>query len=412
MTTLLNDQQSPVDHTKPSIHWPSIWQFGFALLGILFLWSGALGLAGLGLVEKFSAASTSGGALSIFLLAAGFGLVGLLLFPSAGYALARILGKKIRLPGWVMTATRPSLLIFAFPFLFLLGVWIAGNNNLSWILLPPIHVLVIGLPILWLAYLGWRNLPLGSAQRAWGVFGGGLVIGPTLIMLAEVGAMIAGILIIAVYVSSQPVLANEVSSLIQRLAISRSNPEAAIQALKPYLMQPGVLLAMITFWAVIVPLIEELIKPIGVWLLFRQDITPAAGFAAGVLSGAGYALMENLLASSSGVDWSILVLVRVGTAVIHILNTGLSGWALALAWKEGRYLRLGFTYLIVVSIHGLWNALTLFSGVASLQASSSLLSGTDWLTRLGSAAPFGLGILTLGAFMILLRANHLLRYSV
>jgi hypothetical protein len=59
----------------------------------------------------------------------------------------------------------------------------------------------------------------------------------------------------------------------------------------------------------------------------------------------------------------------MGTGVIHILTSGLTGWALALAWRERQYLRLGLVYLGVALIHGLWNGLTLllvFSGFSPL----------------------------------------------
>ncbi len=39
----------------------------------------------------------------------------------------------------------------------------------------------------------------------------------------------------------------------------------------------------------IVPLIEEILKPIALWSLVGKDLTDQEGFVAGLLSGAGFA---------------------------------------------------------------------------------------------------------------------------
>jgi RsiW-degrading membrane proteinase PrsW (M82 family) len=87
-----------------------------------------------------------------------------------------------------------------------------------------------------------------------------------------------------------------------------------------------------------------------------MPLTPVEGFTAGLLSGAGYALFESLALASGGEQWAALVFARIGTAGIHILTTGLTGWALVLAWRRRRFLRLAATYVFVVSVHGVWNA--------------------------------------------------------
>ncbi len=154
-------------------------------------------------------------------------------------------------------------------------------------------------------------------------------------------------------------------------------------------------------------MIEEALKPIGVWLLFGRRLTPAAGFAAGALSGAGYALIESLALTSSGEAWSSLVLARTGTSAVHILTAGLTGWALVLAWQKRRFLPLLLAYLCAVMIHGLWNGLTLmysfnllinYDGVVldvnncpcgwSRRASGADISGYGLFYRTGGDKPF------------------------
>jgi hypothetical protein len=130
------------------------------------------------------------------------------------------------------------------------------------------------------------------------------------------------------------------------------------------------------------------------------------------LSGAGYALFESLMLTSGGEEWAVVVLARIGTAVIHILTTGLMGLALVLAWRDGKYLRLGLTYLGVVAIHGLWNGLTLFALVTTgLDEFSGGVEIPSLILRLGALAPYGLAALSTGAFIALIWANRSLTKS-
>jgi hypothetical protein len=176
-------------------------------------------------------------------------------------------------------------------------------------------------------------------------------------------------------------------------------------------MQPVVIYGGLVVVAILVPLIEEFFKPIGVWLLLGTQPTPAQGFAAGVLSGAGFALFENLtLSASSGEEWSLVVMARIGTSIIHILTTGLTGWALALAWTRGRYLRLGATYLVSVSIHALWNGLVILAIVPEFLP--DLSSYPDALENIGAASPIGFLILLVGSLVLLIGSNRALKRAI
>ena len=395
---------------KSEIHWFSVWQFTLSSLAIFALWSIALVLAILGLVEAFSPPAAANETLSLFLMAGGLAASGLLLAPSAVFALLRLTGREVRLPD-APGRLRPSRLIFTLPLVLLVGYWVSEQIDLAWLLLPPLHVLAIGLPVLWLLYLGTRGLPSGSPQRRWGVFGSGLVLGPALILAAELVALLAIVMVSAILIASQPAMAEEINSLLQQLMQTGATPEEVIQTFRPYLLQPLVLFGIFSFAAVIVPMIEELLKPVGVWLLAGRDLSPAAGFVAGVLSGAGYALFESLALSSSGESWAFLVTARIGTAVIHILLTGMVGWALALAWRGGRYLRLAAAYLAAVLVHGAWNGMTLLTIFPSLMAVEEVQPELAFLYQLGSVAPVGLGVLAVGGFALLLWANRRLRHA-
>lgn len=405
----LTDPQ-PLKVTQKT-HWPSVVQFGLSAIAIASFWSLALLSALVGLVELASGTFTQTNGLQLLLFAAGIFFSGLLLVPSAAYSLGRILGYEIKSPARLSQALRPSRLIFILPIVMLIGYWISGQPNLDWLLLPPLHVLAIGLPILWLVYIAIHELPAGSPQRAWGVFGAGIVIAPGLTFIIEVAALIVVVVLGIVAISATPGLTEELTSLVERLGPTSPSPEIVAEALAPYLSNPMVIFTVFTFATVLVPLIEELIKPVGAWLLVGYNPAPVEGFVAGVLSGAGYALVESLALASPGQTWAAIVFARIGTGVIHIFTAGLMGWALALAWQENRYLRLGVTYLVAVLIHGLWNGLTLVTVGTTLSEIHVSYTNTNLLTQLGDFAPGALIVLAVGSFTGLLWANRSFRQT-
>ena len=399
---------------RPAHYGYSIWQFVLSLLAIGGLWLGALLIVVLGLLGGVSAAFAQSAAPvgqlgSLLLFAAGMFACGLLLIPSAVYSGKRMAGRPVlaapRLPAFL----RPTILILALPLVLLAGYWVVEKTDLSWLLLPPLHVLAIGLPVLWLVYLARRGLPGGSPQRLWGVLGSGLVLGPLLILILETIAFVVLGGVVILVISQQPDLISQLSDMSQQIFEGSISPQELVQALAPIINQPWAIFSAILFVALIVPLIEEAIKPIGVWLLVGFNLTPAAGFAAGALSGAGYAFFESLALASSTEEWTIMVTVRIATAVIHILNTALMGWALASAWQDKSYLRLALTYAGVVLFHGAWNALAVLNAVDSLLGEFGLQPDLTLVSWLGPVAPYLIGGMTVIAFAALLWVNFRLR---
>lgn len=308
--------------------------------------------------------------------AGGIAFTGLLLLPSAGYAFLSLIGRQ-KSGGWQPVRWLPlaSLLLFVLlPLVLLAGNWVAAQGRIAWFGLPILHILAVAIPIFWLLAVGLNGLAVGSRQRGWGVFGTGLALSPALIMSLEL-ALLAGLLgVLILYFSSQPALADEMTNLAVRLRYAANDQEALLRILQPYLTRPAVIASLFAYIALFVPLIEEMIKPVGVWFLLRRKLRPVDGFTAGLLSGAGYALFENILLSSSDSQWMSLVLARVGTGAVHMFTASLVGWALVSAWSQGRYLRLGFSFALAVLIHGAWNGLTLFTvGLAIIPEQGSPL---------------------------------------
>jgi RsiW-degrading membrane proteinase PrsW (M82 family) len=244
------------------------------------------------------------------------------------------------------------------------------------------------------------------------VFASGLVLGPLVILVLELLLLIfIGVLAI-LWVMVNPSLANQLNSLIIRIQNGGSNTEAIARALVPLIFNPGILFLGFAYMSVLVPLLEEALKPIGVWLLAGQKITPAQGFGYGVLSGAGFGLFENLGNTSSGVaNWALLASTRVSTLLLHSFTAGLVGWALVSAWSERRYLRLAITYAIAVTLHGLWNGLALVSMAPQLEDLTNISLPVN-LQQAGTFSTYG--IVALGVVVILLyfAANAYFRATI
>lgn len=397
---------APLAARRPT-HWPTILHFGLSAFAIVNLWSLAAVLAVLGLVGL--TAPTAFGIydpVPLFMMAASMLISGLLVLPSAWYALLRLIDRRATQHASLLLRFHPGWWILAFPFVLLAGFGASKVHAATWLLLPPFHVLGVLLPVGWLVYLAVRNLPLGSPQRLWGVFSAGLVLGPMLIIVAELVAGVVFVLLVALVLSTQPQAIQQISRLSQWLLNQDPDPTRLLEAIQPYITNPWVIGGVLSFVAVIVPLVEELFKPIGVWLLFRR-LSPGAGFVAGALSGAGYALFESLALASGGQEWVALIVARIGTSAVHILTTALTGWGLAWAWSKGHYGKLAVAYLGAVGLHSLWNTLAVLSAFNMMPGDLSVdLQIPASYQLAGSVATILLGtlaVLTVGAIFMLNR---------
>jgi RsiW-degrading membrane proteinase PrsW (M82 family) len=175
------------------------------------------------------------------------------------------------------------------------------------------------------------------------------------------------------------------------------------------LQRPAVVGAILLAAVLVVPLIEELLKPLGVWVLKSRGLSPAGGFTAGMICGAIFALLESLfsLSAISGEEWLYTVVGRVGTGLLHLALTGFNGWALAASWRDGRYLRIGITYILTVLVHGVWNLFAMLMGL-NMVGDELELNVNPVLT---ASAPWVLVALAFAILAALFLLNRHLRHA-
>ncbi len=393
---------SPLPPSSKTTHWPSLFQFGLSVLAALGLWGTALLLLALNLGAIFRTGFSAGDPAPL-LMFAGLALVGTLLIPSAGYAFVRLAGHP-RTPNWARWQKLRKL-IWLFPILLITGYFVAEIPALSWIVLPLFHLLAIALPVMWFVSFGSRELIDFSPQKAWGVFGVGLTVGPGLILLLELLGGVFVIFILTLLLGNEPGFFEAIQRLQRILQQSQPDFDAILTIVEPYLFQTKALVTGVFFIAGFVPLVEELIKPIGVLFIANRKLTPAQGFVGGMLSGAGFALFESLFQGFEAGDWFILASGRAGTSLIHILTAGLTGWGIALALGQRRYGRLILHYILAVAIHAAWNGLAAMVLIDTFPSKYAPEFSFSWT----NVTSVGLLMLTIFAFIILRAVNKRLQ---
>lgn len=361
---------------KSGKNWRTILSLVIGVLGVIYLLSQASALGFLWLVQVIDPQAETSQIVSLGLLAWASILPAILLLPIIFQNYYQIREQPI--PSWLDTQ-RPIFmkitrwLIPVWPLLVFGGWLIADSPRASMFLLGPVNLLVAGLPILWIYSAAQQNLDGGPQLRKWHLFGFSLTIIPMSVIAVEVLAALFLAGIAGVWYSYQtsisPGFEQTLNNIINQISLAGDDLDTVIQILKPNLLQPAVTYWALIIFAGIIPMIEELLKPLALWSLAGKKISPQEGFVGGMICGAGFALMENILYFTTAVlsaDWLYMAISRAGTGVLHMLASGLVGWGLAKAWRDRNWLFSGLTLLGAFLLHGLWNALALVTGIAPL----------------------------------------------
>lgn len=340
-----------------------------------------------------------------------FGFEAIVLFIAAFFSFQKTLQKSSADQDASFSVSFWQIVLFTVTALaaILIGYQISGIKTINWLFLPLLTIPAVVLPIWALLALGTQKLPFGTRWQSWSVLGLGMTLVPLLLFVLEVAVLLIIFFVVIAYIITQPDLTSELQRLSQQFMILGPESEAARDLLSPFLTKPGVIITALAYIAIVVPALEEIFKPLGVWLFANKLESPAQGFALGALSGAGYTLIETIGVSNQTIEWAGLLFSRIGTGLLHITTSALMGAAIVLAWRERRYLRLIGTYFLVVLLHGLWNTFAMlftFSGLAELVGQTGLLS------TLQPIMIITLSILAIGLFGILVLSNRNMRNSI
>ena len=338
---------------------------------------------------------------------AGLGFAGLLMVPSLVHSGRRLFTRKEpHQISWKNLAWVTAVL----PVPFIIGYLIQIGPVWTHRFLPLIHILANGVGILWVIYLVRGKLPKDSAQRVWGSFISGISMVPPVAVVIELVLLgMVGIVWLLIMQNS-PEYANDLQIISQLSEVSPGNLEIPMDWAEDFLTRPAVITTILVYIAVLVPLVEELLKPMVLWFVLHLKLHPREGFLIGATAGAGYAMFENLTIGASLNDWVFITISRLGTAAVHVLATGLVGWGLVSAATEKKYLRMIGAYLVAVSLHAVWNGLNIITALGEFPTFQARVQ--PFTAEFSSFAPAGLVLLAFGSILGLIRANNLFRRAI
>lgn len=270
-------------------------------------------------------------------------------------------------------------------------------------------VLAIAVPVWWFVELGQHRLAAGSPQRQWGLVNFAVFVNLPLVILVELILLAVVFIVAGVWLSQQLEFKSILMTLQTQLMLNPEDMTGILEQLKPLVEKPGVWVVGFFLVVLVIPLVEELLKPLALWFFIKHEWSPSEGFTAGLICGASFALVESVtsLASVTQETWVATLIGRVGTGLLHTLTAGLTGWALTSSWRDGKYKRVGITYLVSVSIHAAWNFFALLYGLGS----NLEIFENSSLSGLVSVSPWVLGSLFAVMLVILFLMNQKIRKS-
>jgi hypothetical protein len=282
----------------------------------------------------------------------------------------------------------------------IIGAVINSLFDFGWAVAAPFFLLGISLPIMSLIWIGAGGLPSGSRRRIWSVFGFGMVGSTVTALLLEYLVIGIAVITYSILAISNPELRIFFDQIKTQVASANTmDIQTLLVSLAPYITNPLVILSVLIFAAILTPMIEEAVKPAIIWFLGKRLHTPAEGFVLGALCGAGFATLEGLMSASGATQmWGFGLVGRAAASLLHITSSGLLGWGIASARLEKRYGRLAMTYLLSISLHGLWNG----SAIIAVYGALRMVVGNNQIDTISALFMLGgLGILFIELCLLL-----------
>jgi len=267
-----------------------------------------------------------------------------------------------------------------------LGTLIISTDIATEFLFPPLFVL--GAALSTFAVLAWAYRKMGF-PITWRQASLAFVCGSTLAILVAI-----------ILETTLPYIAYLLIEPFQEIAYGFADFGWGAPDIIERLFASPIILVFLAITAIEAPIPEEFAKALGIPMFGRARIqNERQAFAIGLASGAGFAILENMLyeglyAAHNGWAWGGITLLRSIGSVMHPLGTGI----IALGWfrirNEGAG-KLFKAYLLSVGLHTLWNG-----GFEPLV----YLTGLDYFAGSGASLSFygeALNILLVGYLILL-----------
>lgn len=321
--------------------------------------------------------------------AMAFGFLALCGVPATFYGVRALLNKE-DIP---QSTHRYSYLLAIPTFLsgLLLGYLAFSIGIFPSVLGPLAKIVAASSAALFVIQMARRFGPDLSKRRIWGQFIISLWVVPFFALVSEFL-----ILIPTLFLFGLGALTSENGRLLLDLLTDSTSPSvgALTDAANGIVLEPWFIALVLGFFAVLVPLIEEALKTLVVWPWIIRRRNSAEAFLGGVIGGAGYALFEAIFLTQAGPMWFPTMVGRAGATIMHAFTTGVASWGLSEGIRNKRWGRMVLSYLVAVTLHGLWNAGALSISLIEVRAfqTGDLATSLEIVQTLIPVMIFGLAL--------------------
>ncbi|MBN2677420.1 MAG: PrsW family intramembrane metalloprotease [Anaerolineaceae bacterium] len=342
-------------------------------------------------------------------------VLGILLLPFSIHKIKSISGKAIRFTGSRFFSRFQSPVFIVVLFFFWGGTLLLGHLVITRgitlpFLFPILTILAVIIPITLFVSLVIKRSDSLQSSRGWGALSAGIVISPLVGTLIELGAIAIALMLFFLFISQNTAVIGELEMTLNRLAGAQDNPDILTNVLTAFFARPVNRFLLLSLLSGFIPIIEEAVKQIPLWLLAWHKPTPRMGAMIGAMGGAGFALTESLLTVPvlDGSDqWWFQLLGRAGAGLMHITTGAIGGWGLASAVSGRGYIKAALSYLISIIIHAVWNGLVTIEGITQM-ISPALLNSWQ-LTQPGNMPLILLGVTFILLLVFLMFNDKLLK---
>jgi hypothetical protein len=167
----------------------------------------------------------------------------------------------------------------------LIGYLVAEKGMLSTLIMPFLAILGVILPIfIYLSILLDKAEPL-SYSRGWGAISSGMTLAPILATMLEFGILVIAFVFIIIVIMQDSSLVSDLQLTATRLSMGQDNPEVINNMLAAFVQRPVNRFLIFSIVSGLIPIIEEVVKQIPLWLLSWRKLTPRSGFLIGAHPG-------------------------------------------------------------------------------------------------------------------------------
>jgi len=231
--------------------------------------------------------------------------------------------------------------------------------------LPPFHVLTLAawacflfsMVYSWLPRLTIRETALQVTYGAFVATSVGGLLELILLLLLGVAAVVAA----ALLPGGQTWL-ETIRNALRAPTLLRDPKHLA-----ELLLVPPITVTLAGGLTMMVPLVEESVKSLGVLALIHHLPERNRCLAWGLLCGLGFGLGESMLSVASlGASWGVTIVARMLTMILHTLTGGLMGVGWYYAVRERRLWNLVGLYALSLALHALWNGVAVLGSLQAL----------------------------------------------